>query len=75
MEKIDSHKKFNKPEHLSLASDELKEYIMVEHIEENPLLMSDVGMCERMTIQVNNQEMLQKINNDIINEQLTMDIE
>ena len=48
---------------------------MVEHIEENPLLMSDVGMCERMTIQVNNQEMLQKINNDIINEQLTMDIE
>lgn len=39
---------------------------MIEYIEENPLLMSDVGMCERMILQVNNKEMLQKINRDII---------
>ena len=28
--------------------------------------MSDVGMCERMILQVNNKEMLQKISKDII---------
>ena len=53
IEKTDSYKKFSKPESLSLASEEQKEFILIEYIEETPLLMSDVGMCERMVLQVN----------------------
>lgn len=66
VEKKDSYTKFSKAESLSLASGDIKEFIMIEYIEETPLLMSDVGMCERMILQVNNKEMLQKINRDII---------
>ena len=45
IEKVDSYKKFEKPETLSLASEDFKEFILIEYIEETPLLMSDVGMC------------------------------
>lgn len=38
----------------------------MEYIEENPLLMSDVGMCERMVLQVNYHEIILKIQKDII---------
>jgi hypothetical protein len=48
---------------------------MIEYIEEHPLVMSSVGMCERMFIQVNYQEMLEKINQDIIKNAPIDDIE
>lgn len=66
IEKTDSYKKFSREDTLSLASDEQKEFILIEYIEESPLLMSDVGMCERMVLQVNYTEMLGKISQDII---------
>ena len=54
----ESNDKFSRKEDLSCAKGE---FIMVEYIEETPILMSDVGMCERMFIQVNYEEVLEKM--------------
>lgn len=55
----ESNDKFSRKEDLSLVKGE---FIMVEYIEESPLLLSDVGMCERMIIQVNYLELLERVN-------------
>lgn len=55
----ESNDKFSRKEDLSLVKGE---FIMIEYIEESPLLLSDVGMCERMIIQVNYLELLEKVN-------------
>lgn len=60
----ESNDKFCRKEDLSCARGE---FIMVEYIEETPILMSDVGMCERMFIQVNYIEILQKMKEEIFN--------
>lgn len=54
----ESNDKFSRKEDLSLVRGE---FILIEYIEENPLLMSDVGMCERMMVQVNYLEILEKV--------------
>lgn len=41
----ESNEKFSRKEDLSLANSSKGEFIMIEYIEETPLLMSDVGMC------------------------------
>jgi transcription initiation factor TFIID subunit 1 len=46
----ESNDKFSRKEDLSLVKGE---FILVEYLEESPLLLSDVGMCERMIVQVN----------------------
>lgn len=46
----ESNDKFSRKEDLSLVKGE---FIVIEYIEESPLLLSDIGMCERMVIQVN----------------------
>lgn len=58
-----SNIKYAKPDALSLSEGE---FILIEYIEEHPLTMSSAGMCERMFIQVNYQEMLKNINEDLI---------
>jgi hypothetical protein len=58
-----SNIKYSKKESLSLVEGE---FILIENIEEHPLLISNVGMCERMFIQVNYEELLEKINQDLI---------
>ncbi len=54
----ESNDKFSRREDISLVKGE---FIMIEYIEENPLLMSDIGMCERMFIQVNCTDILQRV--------------
>lgn len=39
---------------------------MIEYIEESPLLMSDVGMCERMMVQVNYLEVLARVKEEAL---------
>ena len=58
-----SYKKFLTPDHLSLANGE---FIMVEYMEENPIVMSNVGMCERLLLQVSRDDMLDQVKKDII---------
>ena len=68
----ESNEKFSRREDISLTKGE---FMMVEYIEETPLLMSDVGMCERMFLQVNYQEMLAKVKQDFILNQGLDDLE
>lgn len=61
----ESNIKFAKKEDLSLSKGE---FIFIEYLEEAPLLMSNIGMCERMIIQVNYPEILEKIKKHIFDE-------
>ena len=57
--------KFSSFKSLSLASGD---FISVENIEESPLIMSNIGMCTKMYLQVNPKAVFDKMQTDIYKE-------